>query len=204
MHKSFIFIGSVLLCALWIVAANFNANAIDYTTLPEYDSNFVDQNRANFNKIMEVLTSPRCMNCHPSDRIPKQGDDSHPHYFDVSQGRDGRGFEAIKCSSCHQSENNEFSGVPGAPQWRLAPQEMGWEGLSKKQIAELILDPEKNGGRTPEQTMHHLTEHELVLWAWAPGLNLDGKQRTPAPVPLEDYKKAVREWIEKGAIIPEN
>lgn len=163
-----------------------------------------EENEVNFNKMMRVLTSPRCMNCHPSDHVPKQGDDSHPHYFGMSRGTKNRGYVATNCNTCHQSENNDFSGVPGAPEWSLAPESMKWEGLSDREIAESMLDPKRNGGRTHEELLHHLTEHELVLWAWEPGIRADGTPRTPPPVALEEYKKAVIEWIEHGAIIPES
>ena len=174
-----------------------------YTEIPE-DIAELEENQANFNKMMDVLTHPRCINCHPSDNIPKQGDDSHPHYFGMSRGEDNLGFEATKCTTCHQTENNNYSGVPGAPEWSLAPAQMYWEGLSRKEIAESMMDPNRNGGRTPEETLHHLTEHELVLWAWEPGVSADGTPRELSPVPLEEYKKAVTEWIEHGAIIPED
>ncbi len=64
--------------------------------------------------MMDVVMHPRCINCHPNDNVPKQGDDSHPHYFGISRGPENTGFEATSCTTCHQSENNEYSGVPGA------------------------------------------------------------------------------------------
>lgn len=164
----------------------------------------------NFDKMMSVLTHKRCVNCHPSDGVPKQGEDSHPHYFGIKRGKDdsdqggNRGFEATKCNTCHQAENNEFSGVPGAPDWSLAPESMRWAGLSPAEIAESMLDPKRNGNRNHEQVMHHLTEHELVLWAWDPGVNADGKTREPPPVPKDEYVAAVKQWFEDGAKIPED
>lgn len=157
---------------------------------------------SNFNKMMQVITHQRCVNCHPSDGIPKQGDDSHPHYFGLARGKDNHGFEATKCSTCHQDENNAYSGVPGAPEWSLAPHSMRWEGLSRTEIAESILDPKRNGNRNHEQIMHHLTEHALVLWAWDPGVDADGVRREPPPVPKDEYIAAVKQWFEDGAVIP--
>lgn len=46
--------------------------------------------------------------------------------------------------------------------------------------------------------MRHVAEDPLVLWAWDPG---DG--RTPPPVPHEEFARRFREWVEKGAAIPE-
>ena len=156
-----------------------------------------------FDKMMAVLTHKRCVNCHPADDRPRQGEDSHVHNFNVQRGEDNHGLAALRCETCHQSENNEMSGVPGAPEWSLAPIGMKWQGLSRVEIAESILDPKRNGGRSLEETVKHLTEHELVLWAWEPGIDANGVPREKPPVSKEDYIKAVKEWAAAGAIIPE-
>ena len=156
-----------------------------------------------FDKVMAVLTHKRCVNCHPSGDRPRQGEDSHYHNFGVRRGADNHGLPALRCQTCHQQENNNFSGVPGAPEWSLAPIRMAWEGLSRVEIARSILDPEINGGRTLEETVHHLTEHELVLWAWEPGVDANGVPREKPPVPKEEYIEAVKAWAEAGAPIPE-
>lgn len=152
-----------------------------------------------FHTMMNVLTHQRCINCHPSDDVPKQGEDSHPHLFGITRTSEG---SATDCTACHQSSNNEYSGVPGVANWALAPHSMRWEGLSRYQIAESMMDPVRNGNRSAEEVMHHLTEHELVLWAWEPGVDLDGKPRELPPVPREEYIAAVKKWIELGAEIP--
>lgn len=155
-----------------------------------------------FNKMMAVLTHQRCINCHPSDNVPKQGEDSHPHYFGMARGDGNMGYDATNCNTCHQSENNDYSGVPGAPEWSLAPASMKWEGLTRVEIAQSMLDPERNGGRSHHEVLEHLTEHELVLWAWTPGIDAAGNPRELPPVPKEEYIAAVKEWFEAGAIIP--
>ncbi|HAA23758.1 MAG TPA: hypothetical protein DCP28_35145 [Cytophagales bacterium] len=152
-----------------------------------------------FDVMMSVLTHQRCVNCHPSDDVPKQGEDRHAHRFDITRGNS---TGPTNCNTCHQAENNDFSGVPGAPDWSLAPHSMRWEGLSRIEIAESMMDPERNGGRTAEDIMHHLTEHELVLWAWEPGIKADGTPRELPPVSKENYVAAVKAWIEEGAVIP--
>lgn len=156
-----------------------------------------------FDKMMAVLTHKRCVNCHPAGDRPRQGEDSHYHNFGVRRGEDGHGSPALQCATCHQQENNDYSGVPGAPEWHLAPLKMQWEGLSRVEIARSILDPARNGGRTLEETVHHLTEHELVLWAWEPGMDANGVPREKPPVPKDEYIKAVKEWAAAGAPIPE-
>lgn len=155
-----------------------------------------------YNKMMDVLTHQRCMNCHPNDNIPKQGNDRHPHYFGMARGEDNKGFQATNCNTCHNSENNKYSGVPGAPHWSLAPASMGWEGLSRAQIAERLLDKSTNGNRSHVELIKHMTEDDLVLWAWQPGVDAEGVQRTIPPVSKEDFKKAVEIWFANGAVIP--
>lgn len=155
-----------------------------------------------FDKMMAVLTHKRCINCHPAGDQPLQGEDSHIHNFNVTRGPDNHGVAALKCQSCHQSENNNLAGVPGAPEWSLAPISMKWEGLTRVEIAKSMLDPVNNGGRTLEEVVHHLTEHELVLWAWEPGVDANGTPREKPPVPKEEYIQAVKEWAAAGAPIP--
>jgi len=155
-----------------------------------------------FDKMMQALTHKRCLNCHPSGDRPRQGEDSHYHYFGVSRGEDGHGVAALQCSTCHQPENNTFSGVPGAPHWHLAPLSMAWEGLSRAEIAESILDPKKNGGRSLQEIVEHMTEDKLVLWAWEPGVDANGVPREKPPVSKEDFIQAVKDWAAAGAPIP--
>ena len=159
---------------------------------------------SSFDKMMSVLTHPRCINCHPSDNVPKQGMDGRPHQFGMERGNDNHGFQATKCNTCHQRENNNYSGVPGAPHWGLAPASMAWEGLNRIEIAKSMLNPEKNGGRSYDDILRHLTEDKLVLWAWNPGVNQAGEPREKPPISEEEFKEAVRDWFENGAIIPES
>ncbi|MEM6628464.1 MAG: hypothetical protein AAF694_02280 [Bacteroidota bacterium] len=163
-----------------------------------------DLSEAAFNTMMQVVAHKRCMNCHPSGDRPHQGEDSHIHRFDVQRGPEGHGTVAMQCGTCHQEENNLLSGVPGAPHWHLAPQSMGWEGLSKEEIAQSIMDPKRNGGRNPEEILHHMTEDPLVLWVFEPGINHEGIPREKPPVSKEEYIEAVKTWIEAGAEIPSN
>ena len=185
-------------CLLMVGAsfANFEGDDPLSAPLPTPESNEA------FTTMMKVLTHKRCVNCHPSDHVPKQGEDSHPHLFGMARGEANHGFDALNCNTCHQQENNNFSGVPGAPEWSLAPHSMRWEGLSRVEIAKSMLNPANNGNRSHEDIEHHLTEHELVLWAWEPGVNAAGEPREKPPVPLEEYRKAVHKWFELGALIP--
>ncbi len=189
----------VLAVGFFVVANYGRYNTLEYIPISVTEATNTD---TSFDKMMRVLTHERCVNCHPNDNIPKQGDNSHPHYFGMARGKTNMGFDATKCNTCHQSENDAYSGVPGAPEWSLAPAAMYWEGLTRIEIAESILDPKRNGGRTSEETMHHLTEHELVLWAWDPGVDANGVLREKPPVSKEDYIKAVKQWFAEGHRIP--
>ncbi|MEL7121126.1 MAG: hypothetical protein AAFO07_16865 [Bacteroidota bacterium] len=183
------------------------ANAFELTHSEESFSHpptvEVEVDNEPFDKMMAVLTHKRCVNCHPAGDRPRQGEDSHIHNFGVMRGPDNHGVVALKCQTCHQSENNNYSGVPGAPEWSLAPVSMAWEGLSRVEIAKSMLNRENNGDRSLEEIVEHLTEHELVLWAWEPGIDAEGNPREKPPVSKEEYIKAVKEWAEAGAVIPE-
>ncbi|CAM1364700.1 hypothetical protein [Tenacibaculum xiamenense] len=193
----------LLLITGLVFASTVNAKKTDYRKISSAKKINNEETHEAFNKMMDVLTHKRCVNCHPSDNVPKQGEDSHPHYFGMTRGENNMGYQATKCTTCHQNENNNFSGVPGAPEWSLAPQSMHWEGLSRVEIAKSMLNRENNGNRSHEEVMHHLTEHALVLWAWTPGVNANGIPREQPPVPKDEYIKAVKKWFKNGAIIPE-
>ena len=196
-----LFIFSLLLFTGFIVGFTGDVATSEYTPIVNYpsDSSSTDQD---FDTMMDVLTHQRCVNCHPNDNIPKQGDEGHPHDFGVAGGENDHGFKATKCATCHQSENNGYSGVPGAPHWGLAPASMAWEGLSRAEIAEGMLDKKTNGGKDHQALVKHLTEDELVLWAWEPGVDAGGKLREIPPVPEAEFKAAVKQWFANGAIIP--
>ncbi len=150
-----------------------------------------------FETVMTVLTSPRCSNCHPTGDRPRQRDEQIIHILNVTRGEDNHGGPVQTCETCHHEENNSYSLVPGAPHWGLAPKSMGWYGLSHAEIAEALLNPETNGGRSHEDLIHHMSEDPLVLWAWDPG-----GDRTPPPVPHDEFVAALEIWLEAGAPIP--
>jgi hypothetical protein len=151
-----------------------------------------------FDTMLKVLKHERCMNCHPSDDRPRQGDDAHVHLFGVQRGKDDKGLPVLRCNACHQSENNIYSNVPGAPNWHLAPKSMGWQGLTDAQLGKALLDKTKNGNRSVAQLVEHMTKDALVQWAWQPG-----EGRNLPPVGQADFHAAVKTWAENGAQIPE-
>lgn len=157
-----------------------------------------EKSLAAFATIAKVLKNPRCMNCHPSDDRPRQGDDRHKHLFGVQRGKDNHGLAVQRCATCHHEENNPYTNVPGAPHWGLAPKSMGWMGLTDVELGKALVDKEKNGGRTPKDLVKHMSKDKLVLWAWNPG-----KGRSLPPVSLPNFKKALNQWLENGAHVPE-
>jgi len=150
-----------------------------------------------FETVMSVLTHPRCSNCHPTDDRPRQRDDQIPHILNVTRGSSNHGGPVQTCETCHHAENNPYSRVPGAPHWGLAPKSMGWLGLTHAEIAEALLDPAKNGNRTFDDLLQHMSEDALVLWGWEPG-----EDRTIPPVPHAEFIEALMIWFDAGAPIP--
>ena len=153
-----------------------------------------------FETMLPVLRHPRCMNCHSKGDFPRQGNDTHPHFMNVRRGPAGEGVAGVKCSACHQERNLDGPHLPpGAPDWRLPSPDkpMIWEGLTNRQLCELIKDPKQNGGHTIEQTVEHM-ESPLVQWGWKPGGGRD-----PVPMSQQDFMGAVKQWATNGAVCPE-
>jgi len=164
-------------------------------------SNDETASRAAFLEAYKVLMNPRCMNCHPAGNQPLQGDDSHIHTQNVQRGHDGKGLYGMKCANCHQEKNVPGEHMPpGNPKWHLPTEEMPlvFQGKSPAELATQLKDPKLNGGKTLDQILKHVTSDELVLAGWDPG---DG--RTKPPLSHDEFAAKMKEWIEKGAAIPE-
>ncbi len=150
-----------------------------------------------FAPIAAVLRHPRCLNCHPRDDHPRQGENQHLHLQGVTRGEDNLGFVNMRCTACHRDENNVYSGVPGAPNWHLAPQSMGWQGLNDQELCSTLKDKERNGGKDIPALVAHMTDDKLVLWGWEPG----GK-REPVSTPHAEFVKQLQAWAGAGAPCP--
>ena len=74
---------------------------------------------------------------------------------------------------------------------------MGWEGLDDHELAASLLDRVKNGDRSPEDLLKHVSHDPLVLWAWKPGPG-----RSAPPVSHAKFIAALNAWIEAGAPSP--
>lgn len=163
------------------------------------------ESQALFARIVTVLKSPSCMNCHTdaAHPFPRQGDDRHRHLFNVMRGPSDHGAPGLHCSTCHHATNNAASGVPGAPGWGLAPQSTAWEGLSDGEICRELLDRTRNGGRSAAALIDHFAHDGLVNWAWAPGTDHNGRARNTPPLTHEEFNRTVKNWFASGASCPE-
>ena len=153
-------------------------------------------------QIHSVLTHPRCLNCHPAGNSPKQGDEARLHVPPMVRGAKDDGPAGLHCSTCHQNQNFAASGVPGAPGWHLAPLSMAWEDKTPGQVCRQILDRKRNGGKTLQQIVHHMTDDELVGWGWAPGKDVNGRERQPVPIAKDEFRRIVNAWAQAGAPCP--
>jgi hypothetical protein len=148
-----------------------------------------------FQEAGKVILSPRCVNCHPADDHPRQGEAMRVHEPPVERGDAGIGAVGMRCFTCHGPAN--FDRVPGNPRWVLAPKDMAWAGRSLGQICEQIKDPKRNGGKTLEQIVEHMAHDELVGWGWNPGMG-----RVPAPGSQDAFGALIKAWADNGAQCP--
>jgi hypothetical protein len=158
-----------------------------------------DQQRslALFEEAGKVITHARCVNCHPAGDRPAQGDDRRPHMPLVVRGIDNFGAVGMRCTTCHGPANFDAAGVPGNPAWHLAPIEMAWVGKSLGEICRQIKDPQRNGGKSMEELVHHMAEDSLVGWGWNPGVG-----REPAPGTQKEFGELIKAWSDTGAVCP--
>lgn len=150
-----------------------------------------------FAPVAAVLRHPRCMNCHPRDDRPRQGEDRHKHLQNIVRGPDDMGFVNARCAACHRDENNVQSGVPGAPNWHLAPLSMGWQGLNDAELCAALVDRSKNGGKDIAALVEHMDKDKLVLWGWDPG-----GDRAPVSTPHPEFVTQMKAWAAAGAPCP--
>jgi len=150
-----------------------------------------------FTEAGKVVTSPRCVNCHPAGDRPLQGETQRLHQPPVARGPDGFGTASMRCASCHQSANYDAAGMPGHEHWHLAPREMAWQDKTLGEICAQIKDPARNGGRSLQQILTHMATDTLVGWAWAPGFG-----RKPAPGTQQELGALIDAWIKTGAACP--
>jgi hypothetical protein len=192
-------LGAVFAIVVWQTWEPAEVGAQEATAEPARTVS-AEESAAAFLEAYRVFMHPRCMNCHPKSDAPLQGDDSHPHLQLVKRGPDGKGKYAMKCGACHQDHNLPGENMPpGNPNWHLLTPEMPmvFEGKTPRELALQMVDPKQNGGKSLEQLFHHVAQDSLVLWGWDPG-----EGRTKPPLTHEEFTKAMRTWIDGGAVAP--
>ena len=198
-------IATLLAGALTIVAVGMAVSAAQpdpaktLRSVQAFASIADDQQRslALFEEAGKVITHARCVNCHPAGDRPAQGDDRRPHMPLVVRGVDNFGAVGMRCTTCHGPANFDAAGIPGNPQWHLAPIEMAWVGKSLGEICRQIKDPQRNGGKSMEELVHHMAEDSLVGWGWEPGVG-----REPAPGTKKEFGELIKAWSDTGAVCP--
>ena len=161
-------------------------------------------------KIHEVFSHPRCVNCHvPDDNRPRWAgpsyegryptQDAEPfHGMNVNGGVSRIGGDSIPCFACHQKQNSEVPhGPPGAIVWMLAPVQMQWWGKTSREICEQVKDPARNGHRSVQDVASHIEHDPLVHWGWSPGPG-----REPAPYSVKELVSFIHTWDKAGAPCP--
>ena len=190
-------------------AAAAQPQTVDGLRPPAAFANIADRaarSRALFGEAAKVFGSPRCLNCHPAGDHPTQGADNHPHDPPVARGPSDDGIVGTPCQSCHMDRTVDlfpgaaarYASIPGAPNWRLAPIGMAWQGKSMSEICRQLKDRTRNGGRDLAMLQEHIAkDHALVAYAWNPG-----KGRTPAPGTQALAGELIQAWIDTGAECP--
>ena len=163
---------------------------------------------AAWDQIYSVLSHPRCINCHTAGNYPQQGDDRHRHLFNVVRGREGKGVAGLNCSTCHQDSNADSTGVPGAPNWQLAPLSMRWQDendriLPSSAVCTIVTDQSRNHHLDGPALLKHHEDEALVRWAFQPGRRYDGTERSLPPLTHEQFVAATRTWVEAGSPCPQ-
>lgn len=159
---------------------------------------------AHWAKVYDVLSNPRCANCHVGDDNrpmwsgPNYGV-SRKHGMNINAGTSRSGEEHIACSTCHGATNGTLPHAPpgAAAEWRLAPVEFEWFGKSSREVCEQMRDPARNGGRSANDLAEHVNHDAFVGWGWEPGLG-----RTPAPLSQAEHEADIRAWGAAGMPCP--
>lgn len=193
-----------LLATLTAVALAWPSGAAEPTAArlraPQEFAHIKDQRQrsvALFGEASRVIFHPRCLNCHPPDNHPRQGDARVVHDPPVFRGPHDAGVPGLRCESCHQDRNLAHARVPGATPWHLAPLDMAWLGRSPASVCRQLKDPARNGKKTMEQIWHHTAHDPLVAWGFHPG-----HDRTVPPGTQKEFGDLIRAWIDTGAECP--
>ena len=74
---------------------------------------------------------------------------------------------------------------------------MVFQGLSPSALCAQLKDPLRNGHRSMDQLVEHVSHDPLVLWGWNPG----GKRTLP-PMDHASFANAFKTWAASGGACP--
>lgn len=157
-------------------------------------------------RIHEVVSHPRCTNCHV-------GDSGQPMWNALGHGADkvhGMGILAdesrigassIPCAACHVTSGlpNE---TPHAPahideDWRLPPAELVWLGRDTAEICTRMRDPDRNDGHDLDSLVDHTLTSAFVAYGFDPGAGRSAPDGSP-----EDMARDLQAWAAAGFPCP--
>jgi hypothetical protein len=166
-----------------------------------------EEGLAAWQQMYSVMSHPRCMNCHTATGHPDQGDDRHAHFAHVVRGPMGVGVPGFNCATCHQSQNADSTGVPGALGWHLAPLSMAWQDANDKifdsgALCRAVTDRKRNENMDGSALLKHHADAPLVKWAWAPGRRSDGSERGVPPLRHAQFVAATPKGVAAGMPCP--
>ena len=160
-------------------------------------SNVAERSAALFTELGKVLTSPRCLNCHPAGDRPRQGDGGRLHQPPVFRGADGFGVASMRCGSCH-----------GAPISRRGACPAIRHGTSRRRNELGRQDARRDlpSGQRSRTQWRAFARRPCRAYrqrhAGRLGLGSPAYGRTPAPGTQKEAGRLVEAWIETGAACP--
>ncbi|HEY3127823.1 MAG TPA: Isoquinoline 1-oxidoreductase subunit, partial [Acidobacteriota bacterium] len=66
------------------------------------------------------------------------------------------------------------------------------------ELCSQLKDPSRNGGKTINQIIEHVTSDKLVGWGWNPG-----EGRATPPLSRPEFAAKMQEWARNGAACPQ-
>ena len=183
---------------------------LDISALPEPGSIDASDGLAAWDRIHDVASHPRCLNCHVGeDEIPLWGtvaQPDRPHGMAIVAGDSRIGTAGLSCRTCHQTSTRPNRVEHAAPHtgmdWQLAPVDFQWVGRTSAEICQQMRDPDRNGGRDAAGLVEHiLHDAELIgfiTWSFDPGAG-----RAPAPGSLQSHLEDMAIWTAAGMPCPQ-
>ena len=138
----------------------------------------VDEGVAAWERVFDVLSHPRCTNCHVGPRgVPMwEGLDfgeGKAHGMGIMADESRIGAESLPCRTCHVTAARRDLASPAPPQiddaWRLPPVELEWRGKDKLALCMQFRDPALNDGQKITDIVEHVESSAFVAWGFAPG-----------------------------------